>query len=306
MSERGERHRDEFAAMLRSWERHLTAANRSPNTIRSYLEAGRILADWARADPERPQSFPGLTRDHLQAFIVDEQKRTSAGSVANRYRSLQQLYRWLTEVEEELPASPFTRMTPPTVPEQTMPVQDDDVLRKLLKVCQGKDYVQLRDTALIRLMFDTGLRRAECAGLTVEDVDMQDDVVHIMGKGRKPRSVPFGKKAGLALDRYLRARAKHRLRDLPDFWLAQKGGLTGRGIADVLQRRSEQAGVEKVKPHSLRHTAVDQWLDAGGTEGDAMRLFGWKSRQMIDRYAASRQDKRAADAKKRHSPGDRV
>jgi site-specific recombinase XerD len=306
MLERGEHAADEFAVLLRSWERHLAAGNRSPNTIRSYLEAGRILADWARADPDRPRSYPTLTRDHLQAWLVDEQRRTSPGSTANRYRSVQQLYRWLVDVEQELPVSPFARMEPPAVPEQIMPVQDDDALRKLLAVCQGKQFIQLRDTALIRVLFDVGLRRAECAGLRVEDVDMTQDVVHVIGKGRKPRVVPFGRKAGLALDRYLRARARHRLAQLPAMWLAQKGGLTGRGIGDVLERRSVQAGVPKVKPHSLRHTAVDQWLEAGGSEGDAMRLFGWSSRQMLDRYGAARASERAKAAKKRNSPGDRV
>lgn len=298
---------DEFTAMLRSWERHLLVAKKSPQTIKSYLEAGRLLAAWARADPDRPQSYPELTRDHLQSFILDEEKRGMApSSTANRYRSLQQLYKWLVDVEDELPVSPFARMEAPAVPDKAMPVQSDDVLRKLLAACKGKGFTELRDTALIRVLFDTGLRRAECAGLDLVDVDMAEDMVYVMGKGGRPRAIPFGHKAGLALDRYVRARAKHRLHGLPAFWLAQKGRLTDRGIADVLERRSVQAGVDKVKPHSLRHTAVDQWLDGGGTEGDAMRIFGWRSRQMLDRYAAVQQDKRAQAAKRRSSPGDRI
>ena len=71
----------------------------------------------------------------------------------------------------------------------------DDQLRRLLKACQGRAFADRRDTALLRLLLDTGMRRAEIAGLGVGDVDFDHNVALVLGKGRRPRACPFGRKA---------------------------------------------------------------------------------------------------------------
>lgn len=83
-------------------------------------------------------------------------------------------------------------------------------LRWLLDTCTGPGFPEHRDSAIIRQLLDTGMRRAELAGLTVEAVDLDALHVLVMGKGRRPRVVPFGVKTAQALDRYLRVRAKRR------------------------------------------------------------------------------------------------
>ena len=88
--------------------------------------------------------------------------------------------------------SPMAEMNPPTLAEKPIRVLSDDQLRALLATCKGKGVVDRRDNAILRLFIDTGIRRAEMAGLKVDDVDVREQVAQVFGKGRRPRSVPFG------------------------------------------------------------------------------------------------------------------
>jgi site-specific recombinase XerD len=111
------------------------------------------------------------------------------------------------EEEEELP-NPMARMKPPIIPERPIPIVPDDGLRRLLAACAGKGFEARRDTAIIMLLLDTGARRAELADLQLAHVDLNLDVLLVLGKGRRERALPFGHKAGEALERYLR-RGEH-------------------------------------------------------------------------------------------------
>ena len=116
--------------------------------------AGQGVRDWADVRPV-----------HVREFIIGVLETRSAGYANNLFRALQQFWKWWSG-EEERP-NPMAGMSPPMLPEQPVPVLRDDQLRALLKSCEGREFVQRRDLAIVYLFLDCGLRRAELAGLHV-------------------------------------------------------------------------------------------------------------------------------------------
>jgi site-specific recombinase XerC len=282
--------------LVRSWQRHLRARGLSPRTIETYAEAVALLhKHCGRDDPT------AYGRSEVVDFISDQLARHSPATAAVRYRSLRQWFKWLC-FEDEIDANPMDGLAPPKVPDKPPGVLGDDTLSALLRACDGKGFDDRRDMAIIRLFIDTGVRLSE---LTYGSVDLDLQEIAVVGKGRKERSVPFGDRTALAVDRYDRLRRRHPLAGSPVYWLGKRGPLTASGVRQAILRRCGLAGVPDVNPHAFRHTAASYWLEVGGQELDLQRLMGWADASMLRVYGRAEADRRARAAHRKLAPGDR-
>ncbi|WP_410814825.1 tyrosine-type recombinase/integrase [Micromonospora sp. 067-2] len=303
-----------WAAFLTDWERSLRSGNYPSTTRYNYLLAaaqlGRYLNDDAHQDEagDIADTPTAVTRRHIEAFQAWMVQTRSASTALNKHKALQQFFKWLALDEDEIDQSPMLRVRQPKTPVKLIPIIRDEDTKRLLDNCKGKDFVQVRDEAIIRTLANTGARLSEVANLQLSDVDLTLDTLRYHGKGAKDRRVRLGPKTARAVSRYLRARNSHRAVGLPDLWLAVRGArpLSANGIKLMLKRRGQRAGVVDVHAHRWRHTYAHEWKLAGGDTGDLMLLLGWTSEDMPRHYGASAAAERAQHVQARMGIGERV
>lgn len=250
---------DDLRAMGRDYRLALEAGNKAATTVALYLSALERFAEWLESHG-RATEIDKITAADCRGFI-DHLLRTRAPATAhNRFRSLRTFFAWLVD-EGELTHSPMARLKPPLLPEVPVEIVTEDEMRALLKVCaRRRDFTHRRDEAIVRLFYDTGIRRNELADLRLSEIDLDLRVAVVLGKGRRPRSAPFGKQTALSLSRYLRMRRAHKDVALPWLWLGIKGRLTASGVQRVVRERGRQAGIDGLHPHRLRHSFAHEWL----------------------------------------------
>jgi integrase/recombinase XerD len=299
-----------LAALASSWELSLDAANKSPKTIRSYLDSVSALDRFLAAKHMAPDA-PGI-----RAFLAAEIERTSAVSAQVHFRNLRVFFGWLV-AEGEADVNPLARVQKPAAPAEAKPFFTEAELARLLEACSGQSLEQRRDTAIVRILIDTGCRVSGVANLRFDpDDDERNDVflsqkrLRVRLKGGETWWIPVGRKTAEAIDRYLRARARSPHASSPWLWIGTRGHqvshFSDSGIRAMLRRRGEQAGIQGCHPHRFRHTTADALLAAGASVDDLMYIMGWKSYTMPLLYAKGRGLARAAEAHRRLSPGDRL
>lgn len=292
--------------LLASWKRHLRGEGMSPATLRTYGQSIQAFARHLRTLDDAPDDVAGITRQHIQDYVITLIENAKPGTITTRFGNLRTFFYWLVS-EGELTESPMKGVKQPkteTTPVDVLPL---DACERILATCKGNDFYDRRDDALLRAYLDGGMRLSECVLLELDDVDMEQQVFWVIGKGNRRRAVPFGNKTARAIDRYLRARKRHpKAAESKRLWLGRLGPLNQEGVRWMLRRRCERAGLPYAHPHQLRHTAAHQLRLAGMNDQDMKRIFGWRSSVMLERYGASAADERARESHRRLSLGDRL
>jgi site-specific recombinase XerD len=293
----------DIQAMLPSWIRVLRSERKSPHTVKAYRQGILAFLDWCETTGTTPELAKAVVQDFVADRLTDGH---AAKTVGNHLLALRRFADWLVS-EDEIDTNPLAGMQQPKLDRKVVEALSDDELRALLKVCEGKGFTDRRETAIVRLMMETGIRAGELVAMTVDDVDLNRELAIIRrGKGGKGRVIPFSPQTATAIDRYLRARRTHRLASTPALWLGADNWRTFSyaSLHRTLAARAELAGIKGFHPHKMRHTAATRWLRANGSEQGLMAVAGWSSRTMLDRYTAASASERAADEARGLNLGD--
>jgi integrase/recombinase XerC len=273
----GERGGPAVAAFLRSLAVERAA---SEHTVRSYR--ADLLDCVGFLQRRGLGALPDADARVVRGYLADlHQRGLARASIARRLATLRSFFRFL--VRRGLArTNPAREVRTPSLPGRLPGHLPIDQSEALFRQRFGDDETSRRDRAILEVLYASGVRVAELSGLDLEDVDLREGGLRVLGKGRKERIVPLGAKAIEALRAYLGAREGTRG---PLFRNLRGGRLTVRSLHRIVRSRARAAGLAgRVTPHTLRHTFATHLLDAGADLRLIQELLGHARLATTQRY----------------------
>jgi integrase/recombinase XerC len=269
---------------VEAFARHLRVERgRSAHTQRAYLGDLRNLLAFVGARGINDLSDVKLA--DLRSWLAHQSENGAArATIARRAASARAFLRWATRTGV-IAADPSVRLLAPQRL-QTLPgVLKQDEMSTLLDVAavaaDDQDALHLRDRAMLELLYATGIRVGELVGLDMDDVDFGSNVVRVMGKGAKERTVPFGGPAAIALQGWLQLGRGQVVSAIsgPALFLGRRGGrVDPRQVrASVHQLLRHVPDAPDVGPHGVRHSAATHLLEGGADLRAVQEMLGHAS-----------------------------
>ncbi|MGQ0824785.1 MAG: site-specific tyrosine recombinase XerD [Actinomycetota bacterium] len=252
------------------------------NSLAAYRRDLRRYATFLRA---RKIIDPALIGEHTVHDYVAalDASDLAPSSIARAIVAVRSFHRFCAR-EGYLPVDPTEDVGAPRVPQGIPKALDEHEVELLLGAVEGDGPLARRDQALLETLYATGIRIGEAVGLDGADVDLDDGLVRVLGKGDKERVVPIGRTARLAVGAYLRdgrlalraARSRHARADDDALFLNARGGRISRQACWAMVRRTgERAGLRAaLSPHVLRHSCATHMLDHGADLRVVQELLG--------------------------------
>lgn len=252
------------------------AKNLSQNTVDYYRYRLKAFAGRCGLDP------CDVKPAHIRDFLIYERESNSATTAHHSLIALRAFFGALIEdgVVTENPALAVDR---PKRRKTVVPTLAPEHVDALLATC-GRDFVGVRDYAVILTLLDTGLRVQELVSASLDEVSIELQQLKVVGKGDKERVVPFGSGVRAAISSYLARRGDTGNRTL---FVNQYGEpITRHGVAYMLRARGKTARITGVRmsPHTLRHTFAKTWLLNGGDALSLQKMLGHSSLDMVKNY----------------------
>ena len=273
-----------MARVLGDYERHLVSErDLTEHTVRAYV--GDVAGLLDHATRLGTADVGDLDLRTLRSWLAKQQTMgRSRTTLARRATAARVFTAWLARTGR-VPVDVGASLGSPKAHKSLPPVlradEAGELVRRAAEHADDGGPVGLRDVAMLELLYATGIRVGELVGLDVDDVDRERNVIRVLGKGRKERTVPFGRPAARALDFWL----KHGrpLLAVPEsgaaLFLGARGGrIDQRAVRTMVHRRiADVPGAPDIGPHGLRHTAATHLLEGGADLRSVQELLGHAS-----------------------------
>jgi integrase/recombinase XerC len=269
--------------------------NASPHTVRNYESDLRQFRDYLKGgNPEAKVDARAVDALSIRGFLAHlfegEKKKTSIG---RKLAAVRAFYKFLAK-EGVLAANPAATVSTPkldkTLPRIMTEEEMNNFLNRVAEAVPAGVPMMRRDRAILELLYASGLRVSELAGLDLRSVNFGDNMLLVRGKGRKERIVPFGSKAQAALTDYLPVRERilteARKSGQTALFLNRKGArLTTRSVDRLVKKYVRAFGPSvKVSPHSMRHAFASHLLTEGADLRSIQEMLGHKSLATTQKY----------------------
>jgi integrase/recombinase XerC len=265
----------------------------SAHTIRNYESDLKQFAEFVEAKGDVKQGGPGiglvdhaLIRSYLGA-LFDKCGRTT---IARKLSALKSFFKYL-ELRGAAPLNPAAEIATPKQGQHIPTYLPIDDMFALLEQPDRGEELGLRDSAILEVLYSTGLRVGELVALDMERLDLDSRLVKVLGKGRKERLLPIGRKAISAIREYLGCTEKKRKKAGysktygPVFLNYRGGRLSTRSVNRLVKRYARKCGIQaKISPHSLRHTFATHLLDGGADLRSIQELLGHVNLSTTQKY----------------------
>ena len=256
----------------------------SPNTVAAYRNDLHQFADFM--DARRPHGAHGtdvwgVDDEAVSSYVLHLGERGySETTRARKVASLKSLFGFLVE-EETIPRDPTENLSSPRLGRSLPEVLSVEEVDALLHAASGQSPEEMRDQAMLELLYASGVRVSELVSLDLEDIDLEQSFVRCFGKGSKERMIPIHEEAVLALGSYLkdgRPALAGRRSGRAVFLNARGGRLSRQGFWLILKRLADSAGIDaKITPHTLRHSFATHLLRGGAPLRHVQELLGHAS-----------------------------
>jgi integrase/recombinase XerC len=260
-----DRHLDPFLSHLEV-VRHL-----SPHTISSYK---RDLTAFFTFLKEKHDSGEEV-RDHdIRGFVAQERRRDlSARSIQRALSSIRSFFNYLLD-EEVVESNPAANISSPKSTQLLPKALDTDLVKRLLDFKPQGD-IEIRDKAMVELLYSSGLRLSELCSLNMDSISVRERSCRVVGKGNKTRDLPVGEKAIQSLRDWLLVR-KNISSDSNKALFLNKNGkrISTRSVQLRLERLSKKRGLPMVNPHMLRHSFASHILESSGDLRAVQEMLG--------------------------------
>jgi integrase/recombinase XerC len=224
---------------------------------------------------QRIERWQDVDTGHLRAFVAERHRRGNAGrSIQRLLAAVRRLFDWL-HTRGLVSANPATAVRAPKSDRRLPETLDPDQLAQLVQV-GGDDIRDVRDRAILELLYSSGLRVSELAGLRLGDLDITEAEVRVTGKGNKQRIVPVGRKALAALRCWLEHRPAWAAAGTDAVFCSHRGhGMSTRAIQERVRICGQRQGMGvRVHPHMLRHSFASHVLESSGDLRAVQELLG--------------------------------